>query len=236
MVNYRLISKDVKERVLWLIDHQYAPDDICEIFGISARSIRRWKANYRIHGSVAPPPTLLRGQPRILNADMTHDLNTLLLEAPELYLDEIQDWLAVSYQHCVSKSTLFRHIRDAGMTFKLLRRAAAERDDELRQDWMNDVNTHFVASQMIFVDESSKDDRTIYRHYGRSPAGQRAVISANFVRGDRFSIVAGLSLDGYEAMRVVPGSVDSETFLDFIVHDVVCIHHGYDIQWLMEVR
>ena len=129
MANYRLISKDVKERVLWLIDHQYAPDDIC---GISKRSIRHWKANYRIHGSVAPPPSPLQGRPRILNGDMTHDLNTLLLEVPELYLDEIQDWLAVAYQHCVSKSTLFRHIHDAGMTFKLLNRAAAERDDELR--------------------------------------------------------------------------------------------------------
>jgi hypothetical protein len=75
---------------------------------------------------------------------------------------------------------------------------------------------------MVFVDKTSKDDRTIYRHYRCSVVGTHATISANFVRGERYSLVAALSLDGYEAVRAVPGSVDGEEFLDFIVNDVVC--------------
>jgi hypothetical protein len=35
-------------------------------------------------------------------------------------------------------------------------------------------------------------------------------------------MVAALSLDGYEAVHVVPGSVDGEEFLDYIVNEVVC--------------
>ncbi|KAJ3915645.1 hypothetical protein F5877DRAFT_2646, partial [Lentinula edodes] len=58
------------------------------------------------------------------------------------------------------------------------------------------------------VDKTSKDDRTIYRHYGRAPSGSRATIPAQFVRGDRYSIVAAMSINGYETCRVVPGSVD----------------------------
>ena len=42
------------------------------------------------------------------------------------------------------------------------------------------------------------------------------------MRGERYSMVAALSLDGYEAVHVVPGSVDGEEFLDFIVNSVVC--------------
>jgi hypothetical protein len=34
-------------------------------------------------------------------------------------------------------------------------------------------------------------------------------------------MIAALSLDGYEAVSVVPGSVDGEGFLSFIVDDVV---------------
>jgi len=34
-------------------------------------------------------------------------------------------------------------------------------------------------------------------------------------------MVAALSLDRYEAVRVVLGSVDGEEFLDFIINDVV---------------
>ena len=138
-----------------------------------------------------------------------------------MYLSEIQDWIALASEVHISKSALHQNILDAGITFKLLRRAAAERDEDFRQEWKEDFNAHFMASQLVFVDETSKDDRTIYRHYGRSIAGTRATVRANFVRGDRFSMVAALSLDGYEAVRVVPGSVDGEEFLDYIVNDVV---------------
>jgi hypothetical protein len=38
-------------------------------------------------------------------------------------------------------------------------------------------------------------------------------------------MVAALSLDGYEGVHVVLGSVDGEEFLDFIINDVVHCHH-----------
>ena len=53
---YRHISKDLKEHVLWLVSHEYAPEDICELFDIFPSSIARWKQNNRIYGSVIPPP------------------------------------------------------------------------------------------------------------------------------------------------------------------------------------
>jgi transposase len=181
---YCHISKDLKERVLWLISHNYAPDDICELFDIFPRSFARWKQNNRIYGSVIPPPNPMLGCPRILNSDMTHDLYTLLEEAPEMYLSEIQDWIALTYEVHISRTALHMNIRDAGLTFKLPRKAATEHDEDLWQEWKQDVNAHFTASQMVFVDETSKDDRTIYRHYGRSTAGGHATINANFVRGE----------------------------------------------------
>src|ERR1700677_4261730 len=73
---------------------------------------------------------LKQGQTQILNADMTHDLYTLNQEAPEMYLDEIQDLLALTYDTGIAKTTLFENIRDMGITYKLLQKAAAERDDE----------------------------------------------------------------------------------------------------------
>ncbi len=178
---YHHISKDLKECVLWLIKHGYAPEDICKLFDISARSIARWRQNVRIHKSVIPPPNPMQCHPRILNSDMTHDLYTLLEEAPEMYLSEIQDWIALSHEVHISKAMLHLNIHDAGITFKLLCRAAAERDEDLQQEWMQNINANFVASQMVFIDETSKDDQTIYQHYGHSVAGRCATIGANFV-------------------------------------------------------
>ena len=137
---YRNISQDVKERALWLIAHNYAPEDICELFDISPSSLKRWRRNDRIHGSVKPPTNPNRGRPRILNSNMTHDLYTLISKAPDIYLDEIQDWIALAYEVGISKCSLFRNIRDAGVTYKLLWKAAAERDEDARQEWKDEVN------------------------------------------------------------------------------------------------
>jgi transposase len=89
---------------------------------------------------------------------MTHNLYMLLEEAPEMYLSEIQDWIALTYEVHISKPALHLNIRNAGLSFKLLRRAAAECDEDFWQEWKQDVNAHFTASQMVFIDETSKDE------------------------------------------------------------------------------
>jgi hypothetical protein len=154
---------------------------------------------------------------------MIHDLYMLLEEAPEMYLSEIQDWIALSHQVHISKMVLHENICDARISFKLLHKVVAKHDKDYWLEWKEDINTHFIALQMVFVDETSKDDWTIYCHYRCSVIGCRATIAANFVQGDWFSMVAALSLGGYDAVHVLEGSLDGEDFLDFIVNDVV--HH-----------
>lgn len=81
-----------------------------------------------------------------------------------------------------------------------------------------------TASMVITVDESSKDDRTIFRRYGRAPSGYRAQINADFVRGERYSLIGAMSGCGFVGTRVVHGSVDSEEFFNLIAEDIVsCI-------------
>ena len=218
---YCHISKDLKEHALWLISHEYAPEDISELFNISSRSITRWKQNDYIYGSIVPPPNAMQCCPHILNGDITHDLYMLLEEAPEMYLSEIQDWIALAFEVHISRAALHLNIHDVGISFKLLFRAAAKHNGDLWQKWRAEVNAHLMASQMVFVNETSKDDQTIYWHYERSIVGCCATISANFVRGECYSMVATLLLDGYEAVHIIPGSVDGEEFLNYITNDVV---------------
>jgi transposase len=217
---FRKISPDIKERALWLWDNGYVKEDICTILGVSVSSLNRWRDNLENYNSVVPPPNPRQGRLRILKPDMTHDLYTLLEEAPELYLDEIQEWLAAAHNIGISVSALHENLVDAGITYKLLRKAAAERDEDARQHFRDHAKNHWTANQLVFVDESSKDERTIYRHYGRSVEGERAHLVAPFRRGERYSIVAALGLDGYITQRIVRGSVDGAEFFDFIVEVV----------------
>ncbi|KAH8106553.1 hypothetical protein DFH11DRAFT_1462219, partial [Phellopilus nigrolimitatus] len=168
---FRKISEDIKMRGIWLYDNGYVPDDICEILDFSERSLHRWQHNLDTHGSVIPLINPSRGRPKLLRADMAHDIFTLLEESPELYLDEIQEWILLSHDVGISRSALDENLRDAGITHKLLRKAASERDEEAREAFSQYARDNWVAEQLVFVDETSKDERTIYRHYGRSVLG-----------------------------------------------------------------
>jgi transposase len=220
-MGFRHISKDIKDVALRLIVEGHVPNDVARLLGVSMPSIRRWRRNFRRFGTVVAPCRRLRGRPRLLHPDGTHDLVLLYKEAPYLYLSEVQEWLAIAHDVGMSQATLSRYLRDAGLTLKRLRRAANERDEEERQRFREDVQAHLLASQVVCVDETSKDNRTLYRVHGRAPSGERAVLRAPFHRGVRYSGVAALGLDGYLACRIVPGSVDGWEFFDFIVEDVV---------------
>lgn len=218
---FRKISKDMKERAIWLLDRGWLSNEVLEIFGISKRSLQRWRRNLRVHGSVIPPKSPFQGRPPILNALQMHDLVEAISKSPELFLDEIQDWILISTDIGLSRSTIHKIVRDLGFTYKYLSKAALERDEELRREWMEEIQSEFVAAQMVFVDESSKDDRTIYRRFGRAPRGMKAATGAKFVRGTRYSIIAAITVDGYIGTRVVEGSVDGVEFIDYILEEVV---------------
>src|SRR4051794_32830187 len=102
----------------------------------------------------------------------------MLQGAPQLYLDEIQDWIAITHEALLSKTALHMLLADAGFSYKRLCKAATEHDDEAREAWQQYVQENLVASMMVTADETSKDDHTIFRRWGRSPRGHRAEITA----------------------------------------------------------
>jgi hypothetical protein len=80
-----------------------------------------------------------------------------------LFLDEIQEWLIIACNTGISWSALHNNIHDAKLTYKILQRAAAEQNDDLREEeWMEDMWMHHIARQLVMVDETSKDNWTIY--------------------------------------------------------------------------
>ncbi|KDR67239.1 hypothetical protein GALMADRAFT_23095, partial [Galerina marginata CBS 339.88] len=75
--------------------------------------------------------------------------------------------------------------------------------------------------EFVFVDEMSKNDHDTARRYGRALSGERADFVDNFVRGDRYSMVAAITIDGYIATRVIPGSFNADEFRDYITEQVL---------------
>ena len=53
----------------------------------------------------------------------------MLDQAPEMFLDEIQDWMALHHDSAISITSLHWVIQDAGLSLKMLHKAASERDE-----------------------------------------------------------------------------------------------------------
>jgi len=220
----RKISPDLKMCALSLWDRGWQVEDIADALLVSRASLYRWNAIFEEHGSVNRPYFALRGKARILTRAVLTAVQTLYESDADLSLDELVLWLALHHNIAISISALQENLQKAGLTRKLLHKIAVERDEELRQQWKDMLaGDDFLGDglQFICVDETSKNERTYARRYGRAFSGERAELKDVFVRGDRYSLVTALSVEGYIAVEVVPGSFDSMDFLEFIQEQVV---------------
>ncbi|KAF7352249.1 Tc1-mariner class transposase [Mycena venus] len=224
MVNRR-ISSDLKERALILWEAGWSPEDIRYAFNVSPRSLYRWRTIFEEFGTVTKPPSPLRGRDRIISLGVLDAAKEIFFHDPSVMLDELQWHLAIHHDVAISISALQATLVRAGLTRKMMQKIAKERNEAGRDDYracIRDPDTFSgTGLEFVTVDESSKDERTLARHYGRSPIGQPAIYSASI----------SMSVRGYIAMRIVEGSMDAFEFFDFIVEDVIPEMNPYpDVQ------
>jgi len=79
------------------------------------------------------------------------------------------------------------------------------------------------SNLLVMADETSKNDLTLARRFGRALAGECATFTDVFTRGQRYSLTAAISRQGYIAAKVVPGSFDSFDFFEFVAEQVVSV-------------
>ncbi|KAM5541412.1 hypothetical protein V8D89_004966 [Ganoderma adspersum] len=187
----RRISRDLKLHAHLLVTTGlYSASSATTILGVSERSIRRWVASSRHCGDVETH-SLFCGRNSTLSHATLRELYDLVISSPTLYLDEICTWFTAHRGLRLSISAIHRGLERLGLTRKKLRRTAAQRDELTRAQWKANITSWFTATQLVFADESSKDNRTL------------------------------LSVDGILTVRVVRGSVDGLEFYDWVVSDLL---------------
>ena len=219
---YRHISRDVKVAALRLYEKDLLElDDILDSCGFSRRTWFRVLKLWRETGDVVPVAKGIRGRPRILlNEDIDYLLE-LIRSNPDYFLDELLDLLKTNRFISVHYTTIYFELEHLQVSRKKLKKIAEERDELCRADFIARMS-QYSPEELGFLDETSKDRRTVGRRYGRSRRNTRANKKQPFVRGQRVSATAFLTLDGISAQTVVEGSMTKELFLEFLEYHVVC--------------
>ncbi|KAF7344640.1 Tc1-mariner class transposase [Mycena venus] len=220
---YRKISRDLKDAALRLWDLGWEEADIMQGLVVSRTSLYRWKKLFEELGTTVRPPSPLVGRPRILTRAVLTACYDIYQKDPDIYLDELQFWLAIHHDIAISISALQENL-DA-----ILHKIARERDQQQRDDWdvvNNDLGGD--SNLFIFADETSKNDHTLPRKYGRAPSGMRATTDTYAFNCDvGYSVGAAMSKEGYLAVKVLPGAFDSWDFLEFVSEQVVPLMNAW---------
>ncbi len=105
-----------------------------------------------------------------------------------------------------------------------LQKEACERNEIMHAHYLVIISEYYISNQLIFLDESAKDERSLSQLYGYSPRNIRAHKKVVFVREKRYTILPALTLKGFVAIDIFEGSCDRKRFVNFILNQVVCIN------------
>ena len=139
----------------------------------------------------------------------------LLCDNPDFFLDELLNLLRTNRFISIHYTTIHRELGHAGVTHKKLERIAIERDEARRAAFVGRM-AQYTPQQLGFLDETSKDKRTLSRRFGRTMQGRRAEKRQVFMRGCRVSTEALLTTDGMVAGTAVEGSMTKEMFIEYL--------------------
>lgn len=218
---FRKISNDLKEASIRLANRgQDSLKDVLGIVGFSESTYWRTLRRLRATGSVAFAQPIQKGRHRkLLRADEDYVL-ALMERNPTLYLDEYRTLLDQHRAISVSLPTMHRLFFRHNISRKKAAKVASERNRLTRADFRRRIS-RYAAHSLLFLDETSKDERTYFRTYARSLKGQEVEVSAPFVRGRRYTLLPAMDMTGIVAYKVVEGSFDRERFLTFLRDHVV---------------
>jgi len=209
---------------LWLWETGWAKEGICSVLCVSCSSLYRWAKIFDNFGSVTPPPSPMHGRPRIIGMAAMTTIKGIYAWNSNTYLDKLQWHLSIHHDIAISISTLQETLVRAGLYCKVLHKIAGECDEACQAEFMHCIQHNFsgTGDEFVIVDESSKNEHSYACCHGHSPVRQDAILTASFIQGQCYSLMAAMSKAGYLVAHVVPGSLDSFKFFDFIVEDVAC--------------
>lgn len=198
------------------------------LLGCSRKSVENWVALFNKNGNVVKAT---RANTRSRWPEGVFEfVRGYRDEHPAFFLDELQAALKGSFpeQSNFSIPTICRALRhDLQWTRKVIEKRAREaRASSVREYRVKLEQFYRFPAQLMFVDETGKDNRGSMRRYAYSPVGQRAVVSMPFARGERVSALAAF---GYQGGQVIRGSICCSLLLRHLTYKLT-LHSGF-IAW-----
>ena len=131
---------DVRTRAITAVDRGMPMLEVAEAFDIDRTTLFRWVKRYHADGLTGLQRRPGSGRPRLLEDVNENSFRRLVLRPASFYGYETDLWTVgrlqrvIREQHgiLISKNTVWRRLRDAGLTYQKPERQYFELDEEVR--------------------------------------------------------------------------------------------------------
>eukprot|EP01084_Bolivina_argentea_P221002 374426_1 len=208
----------------WIVEH--TPN-------VASRTVSRWVRRFREYQSVLPDWELFpdnRGRNSIVTLNDIAIIIEELWTDPTLYRDEIRNRLIARGGSTVSVGTIKYWMKILGITRKKLWRWAKSARLSATILYFHHLSvSQYDPLDLIFIDESSVNDRTANRLFGYAFIGTRAVFRCALVRGTRYSLAAAVNANGILDYMLVQGSCTGHIFFQWFTNSLYYHMNGNSV-------
>lgn len=223
--------------------------EIAARFGVGEATVSRLLRRERERGNLEPKPWAGGPSPTISDEELTK-LRELVARHPDGTLDDFCDAWEKQTGTRVSKATMGRSVRRAGLTRKRKRFRPSERErpdvEKKREAFVTEVQSK-DAERLVFLDESGCNI-AMAPSYGWAPRGEPALDYKPANWGKNVTMVAAITLQGVIAHDNFEGAMNTPRFLaflnaklcpallpgDVVVMDNLRPHHAPGVRELVE--
>ncbi|XP_067021928.1 uncharacterized protein [Acropora muricata] len=221
----RKYGSSLRWRVVFLhVTHHLSPGEIVRLLKVGKTFVHKVLKLYSETKGVEYSLNHNRGKPRSIGGRVILLIRYLIDQYPELYLDELRDWIYFRTGETYAIPTLSRCLSKIGLSVKKLQLIAKERDERRRANFRRYM-AQFNKHELLFVDESSKDNRTFQRKYAQGLKGIRVSRKGNFTRGTRYSVLGAIAVDDVKAAHAIEGAYNKQQF-EYAMEHFVLPHVG----------
>jgi transposase len=221
-------TTEVRRRAVDAVLEGMSKTAVASAYGVDRKTVSRWVDKYRVGGSDALLRKAGSGRPRKLE-DLTEDeLRKIVLAGAIAYEFETDLWtvsrlrrvIADEFRIPLSKNTIWRRLRDAGLTYQKPEREYYEIDEATRKKWLRyEVpKIHRAVKKhrgILYFQDESNISLTAFLGKTWAPCGQTP--KAN-VTGKRAGVAAtsAISRQGQLLFRLVDKRIASGEVIEFL--------------------
>jgi transposase len=222
------LTSEIRRRAVRAIKEGMPHKAVAAAYGVDRTTLFRWMQKYELNGDSGLERKAGSGRRRKLEELNEDELRALVLKGAQHFGYETDLWTVGRWRRIIteefsivlSKNTVWRRLRDAGLTYQKPEREYYEIDEEARKKWLRYevpkirrcVNKH--RGILYFQDESNVS-LTAFLGKTWAPCGETPKAR---VTGKRAGIAANsaISQNGHLLFRLLEKRIASKEVIDFL--------------------